>query len=228
VYVLVIGNRLYSTWSLRVWALMKGVNIPFEEKFILLSRPETDSEAKKYSPTGLVPTLLDDKLKVWDSLAITEYLAERHPDKNIWPIDIEARASARSVAAAIHSGTGNLGFHCPMNLGKLFLPQELNDAVRNDIDVFTSIIRDNREKYGGDGPFLFGKFSAADAFLLPLMTRIRTYGIEVDEICTAYGRQLLLLPFFIDWSNRALKEDWVIEKCEVDAPVSSFLCLSPD
>lgn len=216
---LVIGNKTYSSWSLRVWFLMKALNIHFEEKVIPLDQPETEVETKKFSPMGLVPILIDGDFKVWDSLAIVEYLAEKHSEKSIWPGDVNARALARSISASIHSGLGTVGNLYPMNLGKQFAPRALESSVRRELDKVTSVICETRATFADDRPFLFGEFSAVDSFFAPLMARINTYSIEVDAVLQRYLDNILGHTAYLEWRDAAFKEKWVMDDCEIDAPV---------
>ncbi|HEY8565606.1 MAG TPA: glutathione S-transferase family protein [Beijerinckiaceae bacterium] len=213
---LVIANKLYSSWSLRPWILMKAFGLPFDEVVLPLDTPEFRTEVARYSPAGRVPVLVDGDVTVWDSLAIAEYLAETHPDHAIWPRDSAARALARAISAEMHSGFQGLRSACPMNLGKRFAPRDRGEAAARDVERFTAIIRDARERFGADGPFLFGAFSAADAMYAPMATRLDTYSISVDPVSQAYIHAVLDHPAFRQWRDAALAETWIVDHDEVD------------
>jgi glutathione S-transferase len=196
--LLVIGNKNYSSWSLRPWLAMKVLGIPFEEKRIPLYGPDSKRELLQYSPAGKVPCLVDGELRVWDSLAILEYLAERHP--GLWPAEATLRARARSVSAEMHSGFPNLRQHMSMNVrkrhpGKGRTPEVLAEIAR--------IVEIWGECYG---PFLFGPFCAADAMYAPVALRFRTYEVELPAACRAYADAVLALPALQEWMRDAGRE----------------------
>jgi glutathione S-transferase len=215
---LYIGNKNYSSWSLRPWLLMKHAGIAFEEKKVRLGW-EDDSPFKKtmlaLAPSGRVPLLIDDGFPIWDSLAIAETLAERLPEKSLWPRDAKARARARSLCAEMHSGFGELRSAFGMNL-EARLPEigerilrEKPGAAR-DLKRIDAMWREALEDSGG--PFLFGAFSIADAFFAPVCTRVRTYGLPLAPRSAEYVRQILALPAFLEWEREALAEhDWIAE-----------------
>jgi glutathione S-transferase len=215
---LYIGNKNYSSWSLRPWLLMKHAGIAFEEKKVRLGW-EDDSPFKKtmlsLAPSGRVPLLIDEGFAVWDSLAIAEYLAERFADKKLWPREIQARARARSVCAEMHSGFGELRSTFGMNL-EARLPEigermlrEKPGAAR-DLKRLDAMWREALDASGG--PFLFGAFSIADAYFAPVCTRIRSYGLPVAPRSAEYARNMLALPAFLEWEREALAEhDWIAE-----------------
>ena len=214
--VLVIGNKNYSSWSLRPWLAMRQANIPFSEKFLRLFDTEWDAAVASVSKAKKVPVLIDGDLSVWDSLAILEYLAERFPEAGIWPDDVRARAVARSVAAEMHSGFFGLRGALSMNLRRAPSPVALDDAARTDIARVQEIWRDCRAAYGADGPFLFGRFSAADAMFAPVTRRFLTFQIDMDDNAQAYCEAISNLPAMQEWTAAALAESWVIEEDEVD------------
>lgn len=213
---LVIANKLYSSWSLRPWLLLKQLGIPFEEVLVPLHRPETSAGIRRYSPAGKVPVLIDGGVTIWDSLAIVEYAAERWPEAGIWPRDREARALARSVSAEMHSGFAGLRRACPMNLGKRFTFRDRGEEAARDIVRVEEIWTDARAKYRQVGPFLFGAFTAADAMYAPVVTRLDTYGVEVAPEARAYMDTILALPSYRAWREAALRETWTLG--EVDEP----------
>jgi glutathione S-transferase len=176
---LVIANKLYSSWSLRPWLLMRQLGVAFDEVVIPLDTPNTKAEIAKHTPAGRVPVLIDGDVAVWETIAIMEYVGERF-GVAVWPKDIKARAMARAVAAEMHAGFQALRNACPMNLGKRYSRRDRGADVAANVARFEGIVRDARARFGQGGPFLFGTFSAADAMYAPLVTRLDTYSIEVS------------------------------------------------
>ena len=214
---LVIGNKNYSSWSMRPWVAMRGSGIPFEEIFIpLYTGPADKQRILDVSKAGKVPALIDDDVTVWDSLAIIEYLAERYPDAGLWPQARAARAHARSISAEMHSGFAALRNECGMNLHRPVKAKPLSDAARADIARVQEIWIDCRTRYGAQGPFLFGAFSAADAMYAPVVHRFRTYAIDVAPLVKDYMTTMMALPAFAEWTAAGLAETIVIERLEVD------------
>ncbi|TCP08345.1 glutathione S-transferase family protein [Caldimonas thermodepolymerans] len=209
---LYIGNKNYSSWSLRPWVLMTQAGIPFEEVRLRLSLAE-GSEFKErlqaVTPAGKVPVLVDDGFAVWESLAIAEYLAEKFPALGLWPADAQARARARSVCAEMQSGFGALRTHFPMNI-EASLPEVGAEVLRTrpevgrDVERLTGMWSGLLREHGG--PFLFGAFGVADAFFAPVVTRFRTYGVPVPEAVGAYMARVLDLPAMQAWVRDALAE----------------------
>ncbi len=218
---LVIANKLYSSWSMRPWLLMRHLGIAFDEIVIPLDRPDTRARVLEHSPAGKVPILKDGDVTVWESLAIMEYVAET-AGAPVWPEDGKARAMARAVAAEMHAGFEALRSACPMNLGKRYPSRDRGEAVARDVARFEAIVRDARARFGAGGPFLFGAFSAADAMYAPLATRLDTYSIPVDPATRAYVDAILGLPAFREWRDAALQETWVVEHDEVDEEPSEI------
>ncbi|MSP83264.1 MAG: glutathione S-transferase family protein [Alphaproteobacteria bacterium] len=212
---LVIGNKLYSSWSLRPWLLMKILGIPFGETVIPLYEPGSKAAILALSPSGKVPTLIDGDVVVWESLAIMEYLADRHGELGVWPKGRAARAHARSVATEMHAGFMALRQACSMNLGKRYAATDRGEAVANDVARITAIFREARSRFGAGGPFLYGPFTAADAMYAPVVTRFETYGIVVDPVSRAYMNAVLGLPAYQEWHRGALAETWTIPHTEV-------------
>jgi glutathione S-transferase len=208
---LVIGNRNYSSWSMRAWVLMRQLGIDFSEIQIPLCQDDSLERKFFYSPAGKVPVLIDGECRIWDSFAITEYLAERFPDQGIWPADREARALARSVCAEMHSGFQSLLSEMPLNC-RARLPGvgRSSGGVQEDIDRIREIWRDCRAGHGGARPFLFGEFSAADAFFTPVAARLRTYGVELEGVEARYANVNLNLPAVLEWVEGARTEPWEI------------------
>lgn len=214
-YVLHIANRNYSSWSLRPWLLLEELGIPFEERLHRF-QPGGSAEAfRRFSPTGRVPCLVDGALTVWDSLAITEYLAERHT--GVWPEDAAARAWARCAAAEMHSGFGALREQCSMNCGIRARLHAVTPALHADLARLEQLWSDGLGRW--DGPWLAGPaFSAVDAFFAPVAFRIQTYGLGLPEDAAAYASRLLELPGMRRWYAAALKEPWRDAEHEADVP----------
>lgn len=214
---LVIGNKLYSSWSLRPWILMRHLGLAFEEVLVPLDLPDTKARILAHSPAGKVPVLVDGEATVWESLAIIEHLADLHPEAPIWPRDGAARAYARSIAAEMHAGFQRLRAALPMNLGKRYAHRDRGAEVAADADRVVAIWREARTRFGAGGPFLFGKdFGAADAMYAPVVTRFDTYSWPVDADTRAYMDAVLALPAFVAWREAALEEEWVVGFDEVD------------
>ena len=209
---LVIGNKNYSSWSMRPWVLMKQLGLHFEEVKLRLDLTPNSAfyrELAHFTPAGQVPVLLDDDFSVWETLAIIEYLHDKFPGRGIWPEDIRQRARARSMAAEMHAGFGALRSHCPMNIEAL-LPE-----VGQRIWAEQAKVRANVERIevawvdalnASGGPFLFGEFCAADAMYAPVATRLRTYGLPMSPTVRAYVDRLLAAPGPAAWIADALKE----------------------
>jgi len=214
-YTLYIGNKNYSSWSLRGWLATKLSGVPFREVKIQL-RGTYNPDNRAFSPTALVPALHDGDIHVWDSLAISEYLAERHP--GMWPEDRAARAWARSIAAEMHSGFVPLRRACPMNMWRPVKRRELNEEALANVRRIQAIWAECRSRYGADGPFLFGAYGAADAMYAPVVARFQTYDVEVDAPARAYMGAVMALPAWAEWKEAALKEPWVLAEDEVDWP----------
>jgi glutathione S-transferase len=212
---LVIGNKNYSSWSMRPWLALRASNIPFEEIFVPLYTGAADKQRiLDFSSAGKVPILIDDGVTIWDSLSIVEYLAERFPEKRLWPDHPVARAHARSVSAEMHSGFAALRNECGMNLHRPVRAVELSDDARANIARIQDIWGDCRKRYGQSGPYLFGAFSAADAMFAPVVHRFRTYAVPVTKETQAYMETMMELPAFAEWTRDGLAETLVIEKFE--------------
>ena len=196
---LVIGNKNYSSWSLRPWLLLKQAGIPFTERYIPLYIGDWRERVLKHSPAGKVPALQHGAIKTWDSLAICEYLAERFPEKQLWPADPVARAEARAVSAEMHSGFQALRQNMFMNIRRRMPTRGRTPEVAADIERITSIWNDCRRRYAAGGPFLFGRFSIADAMYAPVALRFQTYVVPVDGAAGEYMRTLLALPALQEW-----------------------------
>ena len=216
---LVIGNKNYSSWSLRAWIALKAAGIPFEEILIPLDQEDTTERIKRHSRAGKVPVLIDGDVVVWESLAILDYLAERFPTVGLWPIDSSARAHARSISAEMHAGFAGMRSHCPMNLWRPVEKRELTPQATQDVERITHIWREARERYGAGGNFLLGAFSAADAMYAPMATRFRTYDVPCDGVSRAYVDAIHAHPAFKAWREAALKETLAVGPDEVDWPL---------
>ena len=215
---LIIGNKNYSSWSFRPWIAMKTAGIPFDEVLISLEAVDFKERALKASGTGKVPVLIDGAVKVWESLAILEYLAEKFPDVKLWPDDPAARAHARTVASEMHAGFVPLRNHCPMNMWRPVIKRDLPDDVASNVKRIDALWTDCRARFGGGGPFLFGAFGAADAMYAPVVSRFHTYGIETGAASKAYMAAVMALPTWAEWRAAALQEPWVLPHDEPDWP----------
>lgn len=215
---LVIGNKNYSSWSLRPWLAMKVAGIEFEEVLVPLDTADTKADILKWSPAGKVPVLIDGDVTVWESLAILEYLAEKFPQRSIWPERMEERAIARAISAEMHAGFMALRKHYPMNVRKQILGRGPTPEAAADIARIETIWKSCLERSGG--PFLFGAFTAADAMYAPIVSRFETYGISVDPVCRSYMDDILTLPVFEKWYAAAEAEPWIIAREEVERGLS--------
>lgn len=211
---LVIGNKNYSSWSLRPWLVLRHAGLEFDEVLIALSTNGTKAEILKHSASGRLPALKHGDLTVWDSLAICEYVAELKPDAGLWPQDRAARALARSVSAEMHTGFTALRQHMPMNIRSSFPNEGRKPGVKEEIDRITSLWRQCRSRHGTDGPFLFGSFSIADAMYAPVVTRFRTYGVALGEVEQAYADAIWTLPSMKEWAKSASDEPMIIDSAE--------------
>lgn len=214
---LVIANKSYSSWSLRPWLCLAVFDIPFEEVVIPLAQPDTSARIREHSPAGRVPVLHHGGITVWESLAILDYLAESFYDRNLWPADPHAKAHARAISAEMHAGFQALRSAMPMNLRRLYQSRDWDSDVRADIERIKDIWSDALVRFGNkDEPFLFGKFSIADAMFAPVVTRFKTYGIRLDEVSQTYADAILSLPAMERWYDEAVAEPWEIAKYDVD------------
>jgi glutathione S-transferase len=211
-YQLFIANKNYSSWSLRPWVLMQELGIEFDERLVTFESNGSYTKFRDFSPTGKVPCLVDGSTIVWDSLAITEFLAERHP--SVWPEDRQTRAWARSASAEMHSGFGVLRDRCTMNCGIRVRLFEMPASLNSDIRRLSELWSEGLQRFGG--PFLAGKrFTAVDAFFAPVAFRIQTYALDLGPVANAYAARLLELPAMKSWYASALAEterDWPHEE----------------
>jgi glutathione S-transferase len=210
-YTLIIGDKNFSSWSLRPWIAMKRFGIPFAEERIRLRQPQSKAAILRHSPSGKVPALKTNGLVVCDSLSILEYLAERHPELNMWPRDEEARAVARSISAEMHSGFVTLRNEMSMDLLATFPTPPIGEELAPNISRIVAIWRATRARYGAGGKFLFGAFTNADAMYAPVATRFRTYGVDLaafgdDGKAAAYAGAVLSSPEMSEWTEGAQAE----------------------
>jgi glutathione S-transferase len=213
---LIIGNKNYSSWSLRPWLAMKVAGIPFDEVLISLDAPDFKAQVTARSGAGKVPVLIDGDIHVWESLAILEYLAERF--SGLWPAQEGPRAHARAVAAEMHAGFLPLRRQLPMNIRRPVRKRPLDDATAGDVSRIDAMWSECRTKFAGGGPFLFGAFCAADAMYAPVVWRFHTYAVEVSTITRAYMDAVMALPASQEWREAARREPWVLPHDEIDWP----------
>jgi glutathione S-transferase len=211
---LVIANKNYSTWSLRPWLLMRHAGIPFQEELIDFNAADFKQRVRNYTGSGKVPVLLDGDLVIWDSLAIAEYIAEKFPEKALWPHAAPARAVARSVCAEMHSGFQEMRSRLTMNCQVRFTSVLLHKNARRDVARVIEIWRDCRQRFGADGPFLFGRFSVADAFFAPVTIRFTAYGIDLPAVGRDYVATIQALPAMQEYINAARAETSFVESDE--------------
>ena len=218
-FKLIIGNRAYSSWSMRGWLAAKQSGEEFEELVVPMFDAEWEQrrEGDEFAPSlGKVPILWDGDCVVWDSLAIIEFLADRVGRERYWPDDSGARGMARSMAAEMHSGFSNLRRELPMNVRKSFAPRELSRPVRDEIDRILQLWAQARARFGGTGDFLFGEWCAADMMYAPVVARFITYGVPVPSFAAVYMKAVLSHRHVAQWIDQAQDEPWVIEQYEVD------------
>ena len=212
---LVIGNKNYSSWSLRPWFFLKNLNIDFSEELIFLFEDKTEESLKPYFSDGKVPILIEGDLQVWDSLAIIETIADKYPDKQGWPKAADARAVARSISAEMHSGFFELRNALPMNCKKHFPNYPITDGVQADIDRVVSIWEYCKQHFGANGPWLFGEFSGADAMFAPIVLRLSGYDVKLTGFAKEYIKMVLQNENIKDWIEEGIKESQIIGVDEV-------------
>jgi glutathione S-transferase len=215
---LVIGNKNYSSWSFRPWLAMKVARIPFEETVIPLDTPDFKSRIAALSVAGRVPVLIDGDTRVWESLAILEYLAEKFPEAGLWPRDAQARAHARAISSEMHAGFQPLRRQLPMNMRRPVKPQALAADATADGTRIEAIWNDCRARFGQSGSFLYGAFGAPDAMYAPVVSRFHTYGVEVGAAAREYMRAVMALPAWSEWRGASRREPWVLPQDEIDWP----------
>ena len=210
-----IGNKNYSSWSLRAWLMLKQTGAAFESEVIPLYVPGSKEKILTHSPSGKVPALRHGAVTVWDSLAIGEYLAETFPKAGLWPAASAARACARSISAEMHAGFANLRRHLPMNMRRAGKPRPLTDEVKVDVARVSALWRDCRQRFGAGGAFLFGDFGIADAMYAPVVSRLRSYGVPIDPEAAAYCDAIERHPPYREWAAAARDEPMVLTEFEV-------------
>ena len=219
-FKLLIGNKNYSSWSLRPWLVLKVAGVPFEEELLPFHLEGWKERVRATNPAGQVPALVVERggrrIVVWESLAICDYVARLRPEAGLWPRDPEALALALSASAEMHAGFSRLRRNMPMNVRKSLPGRGMGEGVQADIDRVTAIWRDARGRFGGDGPFLFGRFTVADAMYAPVAFRFATYGVELDPVSAAYRDQMLGLPAIREWAEAGAAEPWVEAHDEVE------------
>lgn len=219
--ILVIGNKNYSSWSLRAWLMLKATGAAFREVVVPLDQPDTRQQILEYTPSARVPVLIHKGVSIWDSLAIGECLAETFPQAKLWPKDKAARARARSVSAEMHSSFADLRREAPMNIRGHFPNRKLDVQATADIRRLVTLWRDCRaefgEKHNPDEGYLFGHFTIADAMFTPIATRLRTYEVALDNATASYVNRVLSSPAMKEWAAAALKETWRNPKYEFDS-----------
>jgi glutathione S-transferase len=211
---LYIGNKNYSSWSLRPWLVLKQTTVAFDEVVIPLYQPASRETILKYSPSGRVPALKHGDITVWESLAICEYLAESFPTFGLWPKEAAARAVARAVSHEMHAGFCALRDHLPMNVRSSFPDRDVTPEVQADINRIMAIWRDCRSRFGAGGEFLFGGFTIADAMYAPVVTRFRTYRVELERDAETYCDAIMGLPAMQEWVAAARNEPMIVEQYE--------------
>jgi len=213
---LIIGNKNYSSWSFRPWLALKVAGIAFAETVISLEATDFKQRVTALSGAGRVPVLIDGDVRIWESLAILEYLAEKFPAAGLWPADAPARAWARAIASEMHAGFLPLRRHLPMNVARPVKHRPLDDGAAENVARIDVIWSDCRAAFGG--PFLFGRFGAADAMYAPVVWRFHTYAVEVSAAARSYMGAVMGLPAWGEWREAARREPWVLPHDEVDWP----------
>jgi glutathione S-transferase len=215
---LVIGNKNYSSWSFRPWLAMKVAGLAFDETVISLDAADFKTRVMELGGSGRVPVLIDGDVRVWESLAILEYLAEKFPAARLWPESAPARAHARAIASEMHAGFTALRRHLPMNVARPVKFRALDAGAAKDVARIDAIWRQCRAKYRPGGAFLFGAFGAADAMFAPVVWRFHTYAVEVSTTASDYMRAAMALPAWNEWREAACRETWILSEDEVDWP----------
>ena len=208
-----IGNKNYSSWSMRPWIAMRHGEIAFEEILTPFDDHGGNPAFREFSPTGKVPALVDGDLTIWESLAILEYVAEKHPDAGLWPEDRVERARARAAACEMHAGFTALRSACPMNIRRQIAPLSVDDAVRRDVSRIETLFAECLDRSGG--PFLFGGFTNADAMYAPVVNRLEVYALSESPAVRAYTAAIKALPAWREWEDAARAETWTVLHEEV-------------
>jgi len=214
---LIIGNKNYSSWSFRPWLAMKVAGIAFAETVVSLDAPDFKARVTALNGAGKVPVLIDGEARIWESLAILEYLAEKFPGAGLWPAAPAARAHARAVSSEMHAGFASLRRRLPMNVWRPVIPRALDEAAA-DVARIDAIWSECRARFGAGGPFLYGAFGAADAMYAPVVWRFHTYAVGVSAAARDYMRAHMTLPAWREWREAAIREPWVLPNNEADWP----------
>jgi len=215
---LIIGNKNYSSWSFRPWLAMKVAGIAFEETVISLDASDFKARVAVPGGSGRVPVLIDGEVRIWESLAILEYLAEKFPAVGLWPKDAAARARARAIASEMHAGFLPLRRYLPMNVARPVKMRVPDDGAAANVSRIDAMWSECRSKFGAGGPFLFDLFGAADAMYAPVAWRFHTYAVEVSATARSYMQAMMALPAWNEWREAARREPWVLAQDEVDWP----------
>lgn len=215
---LLVGNKAYSSWSLRPWIAMRATGIPFEDEVVQLFRPSFRARLAEVGAGTRVPVLIDGEFVIWETIAIIEYLAEKFPQAGLWPEESAARAHARVLCAEMHAGFPALRNHWPMNMRRVQRPRvtPTPGAVTADVARIEFLWADARKRFGANGPFLFGKFSAADAMFAPVVNRFHAFGVPVSAVSQTYMDTVRALPAYREWEAAGVAEPWVLAEDEVD------------
>ena len=216
-FTIILANKNYSSWSLRGWLALKATGAEFEEIVVPLREAETRTTLLRHSPSGKAPCLVHGAVTVWESLAIGEYLAEIFPKAGLWPKNAAARAHARAIASEMHAGFIPLRRSLPMNIRAKHNGLAISEDAQQDINRIEAIWRDTRDRFGGEGPFLFGQFGLADAMFAPVAARFVTYGIALGEEASLYRDTIMGHPFLVEWCAAAEAEPWMIPDFELDS-----------
>ena len=213
-FTIYLGNKNYSSWSLRGWLMLQHTGAAFDEVVIPLEEANTRANIMRHSPSARVPALRHDELVIWETLAIGEYLAELFPNARLWPEAAAARATARAVSQEMHAGFAALRSHLPMNIRSTFPNRGVTPEAQADLNRIVALWRDCRKRFGADGDFLFGHFTIADAMYAPVVSRFRTYKVELDPESQRYADAVWALRSIQDWVTAARNEPMIIEKYE--------------
>ncbi|NWG24808.1 MAG: glutathione S-transferase family protein [Pseudorhodoplanes sp.] len=213
---LIVGNKNYSSWSMRPWIAMRVFGIDFTDEVIPLYQPGSREKILAHSPSGKVPCLIDGDIAVWETLAILDYLADKFPNLPLWPKDMKARAMARAISSEMHAGFAPLRNHLPMNMRRdPKRPRDLTPDVEANVERIDAIWSGARAQFGKDGPFLFGAFTNADAMYAPVVSRFASYNIKVGEPSRRYMDAVMALPAWKEWEVAGLAEPWIMQNNEV-------------
>ena len=212
---LIIGNKKYSSWSLRPWIAMKQIGLTFEEEVIPMAMPTTKPAMLKYAPTGLVPVLIDGEAVIFETIAILEHLNEAYPAAQLWPRQVAARAHARSIAAQMHGGFAALRRDCPMNMLRPVKKHAISPQAEQDAASIDALWCEARQRFGQQGPFLFGAFTNADAMYAPVVNRLHVYDLPRSKMAQIYMDAMMALPAWQEWVMAAGQESWVIASSEI-------------